>query len=126
MAELVKDLTDSKAFLFTSFCIFIQLSLTVPSNEQVTTLEAAIPLSESSDDLKPPPYVELKSCFLKFSPWDLVLPVSVYLEARVKPVRVGEMPVLLIPVSSTANEIPDICWYKAREKGTKGRILLLI
>lgn len=56
----------------------------------------------------------------------LSISVSVYLEARVKPVRVGEMPVLLIPVSSTANEIPDICWYKAREKGTKGRILLLI
>lgn len=75
VAELVKDLTDSKAFLFTLFCIFIQLSLTIPSNGKVTTLEAAIPLLESSDDLKPPPYVELKSCFLKYSPWDLVLPV---------------------------------------------------
>lgn len=44
--------------------------------ERLPTLEAAIPLLESSDDLKaPPPCVELKSCFLKFSPWGFVLPV---------------------------------------------------
>ena len=75
MAESVKDLTDSKAFLFIPFCFSTQLSLTVPSNGKFTTLEAAVPLLESSDDLKAPPCVELKSHFLKLSSWGFVLPV---------------------------------------------------
>lgn len=36
---------------------------------------AAIPLLGSPDDLKAPPYVELKSFFLLSSPWGLMLPV---------------------------------------------------
>lgn len=74
MAESVKYLTDSEALSFTSFGLYIQLSLTVPRNGKLTTLEAAVPLLESSDVLKAPPCVELKSHFLKFSPWGLVLP----------------------------------------------------
>lgn len=56
---------DCEAF---SFCLCIQLSLTVPSNGKLTTLEAAIPLLKSSDDLKAPPHIELKFYFLKFFP----------------------------------------------------------
>lgn len=36
---------------------------------------AAVPLLESSDDLKASPYVEWKSYFLLSSPWGLMLPV---------------------------------------------------
>lgn len=49
--------------------------MTVPSNGKLTTLEAAVPLLESSDVLKAPPSVELNSHFLKYSLWGLVLPV---------------------------------------------------